>query len=260
MDTTSIYLNRMNSHFRLKAQRFLPLLLLALLLIIFFSFHLQQYLSFDALQKNHQLLRQWTAEHYFQVTLLFILFYVTAVAISIPGATFLTLAAGFLFGLFWGTVYTVLSATIGAIVVFFAVRLALGNWMHDKTQGKLALMREGFRGNAFHYLLVLRLIPIFPFWLVNIVPALLNVPAPTFILATFLGIIPGSFIYVTLGHGLDALFARNKAPDLGIIFTPVIFFPLLGLALLALLPLIYQRWQHYRKPQRQKAANEDSFD
>ncbi|VEG91714.1 TVP38/TMEM64 family protein [Legionella spiritensis] len=241
-------------------RRFIPLILLLLLLVLFFSFGLQNYLSFKSLQQHHQALEQWTNDHYVQVALLFCLVYVVAVAVSIPGAVFLTLAGGFLFGPLGGTVYVVLSATLGATLLYLAVRLALADWMTKKTAGRLAAMRDGFQQDAFHYLLVLRLIPVFPFWLVNIVPALLNVPARLFITATLIGIIPGTFVYVSIGNGLNAIFASGQTPNLTIIFKPVILLPLLGLALLSLLPIAYKRWVKKNKPQNNHCANDDSFD
>ena len=104
-------------------------------------------------------------------------------------------------------------------------------------------MEEGFRRDALSYLLVLRLIPIFPFWLVNIVPAFLGVPLRTYVLGTFVGIIPGSFVYASVGNGLGAVFDAGGTPDLGIIFAPAILLPIVGLAVLALLPIVYRRFK-----------------
>lgn len=166
--------------------------------------------------------------------------YILAVAISIPGAVFLTLAGGFLFGVLWGVLLVVISATLGATLLFFAVRTALGEWLSKKASGWISRMRQGFQHNAFSYLLTLRLIPLFPFWVVNIVPALLNVSAKTFISATFIGIIPGSTVYVLVGNGLSQVFASNQTPNLGIIFEPRVLGPLLALAALSLIHALYQ--------------------
>lgn len=166
--------------------------------------------------------------------------YILAVAASIPGAVFLTLAGGFLFGVLWGVLLVVISATLGATLLFFAVRTALGEWLAKKASGWISRMRQGFQHNAFSYLLTLRLIPLFPFWVVNIVPALLSVSAKTFISATFIGIIPGSTVYVLVGNGLSQVFASNQTPNLGIIFEPKVLGPLLALAALSLIPALYQ--------------------
>lgn len=223
-----------------KIHRWLPLLVLIGLLVLFFSLHLDKYLSFNALRENHALLIAWTQTHYFIAPLIFIVFYTTAVAISIPGAVLLTLTGGFLFGVFWGVLFVVISATLGATILFFAVRTALGDWFAQKASGWIERMCQGFQHNAFSYLVTLRLIPLFPFWAVNIVPAFLNIRAKTFITATFIGIIPGTTVYVMVGNGLSQIFAANQTPNLGIIFELQILGPLLALAVLSLMPVLYQ--------------------
>ncbi|HIG0326541.1 TPA: FAD-dependent oxidoreductase [Legionella pneumophila] len=220
--------------------RWMPLLVLIGLLVLFFTLHLDRYFSFNALKENHALLIAWTKSHYFIAPFFFVIFYTTAVAISIPGAVFLTLTGGFLFGIFWGVLFVVISATLGATILFFAVRTALGDWFAQKASGWIERMRQGFQHNAFSYLLTLRLIPLFPFWAVNIVPALLNIRAKTFITATFIGIIPGTTVYVMVGNGLSQIFAANQTPNLGIIFELQILGPLLALAVLSLMPVVYQ--------------------
>ena len=231
-------------------QRLLPLLVLIVLLVLFFYFRLNRYLSFNSLQEHRTTLLAWTKTHYLLAVLTFMGIYIVAVAISVPGAIFLTLASGFLFGIVWGTIYVVISATIGATLLFFAVHSALNEWLSKKTAGWIVKMRQGFRENAFSYLLILRFIPLFPFWVVNIVPGLLNVKAKTFILATFIGIIPGSLIYVLVGNGLGHVFDKGEKPNLSLIFSPEILLPLIGLALLSLLPIIYHHFyrnEHERK-------------
>jgi uncharacterized membrane protein YdjX (TVP38/TMEM64 family) len=221
-------------------KRWVWLIILFFGLIAYFYFDLSRYLSFTALKHNHALFLAWTHQHYLLAVAAFMLIYIMAVAASIPGAIFLTLVGGFLFGIVWGTLYVVISATIGALCLFLAVRTALEPWIAKKAGPWVTKMRAGFQAHALQYLLMLRLIPIFPFWAVNIVPALLGVNTATFIFATFIGIMPGSFVYVTLGSGLGQLFDQNKTPDLSIIFTPKIFYPLIALGLLACLPSIYQ--------------------
>jgi len=231
--------------------RLIPLMILVLGLFLVIYFKLYHYLSFEALQQHRDLLLKWANQHYFITALSFCFIYIIAVAISIPGAVFLTLAGGFLFGLVWGTVYVVFSATIGATLLFLAINTSFGHWLRTRANEWVKKMEAGFKRNAFHYLLTLRLIPLFPFWLVNIVPALLNVPLRTFVTATFLGIIPGAFVYISVGHGLNRLFATGKKPELGIIFSPDILLPLIGLAVLSLLPVAYNHLkdkQHAKKP------------
>lgn len=223
------------------AKRWLPLLLLLLLFILFFSLGYNRYLNFATLKENRSVLLAWTSSHYLTAIFVFFICYTLAVAISIPGAVFLTLAGGFLFGIVPGTVLVVVSATVGAALLFLAVSNVSTVWFRKKASNKLELMREGFQKNAWTYLLILRLIPLFPFWLVNIASALLGVPFKTFVMATFLGIIPGSFVYITIGNGLGKLFDSDKTPDLSIIFSLPILLPLIGLILLACLPLLYHR-------------------
>lgn len=221
-------------------RRWLPLILLIGLLVIFFSLRMDKYLTFPALRDHRASLIALTKTHYYIASLLFIACYTLAVAVSIPGAVFLTLAGGFLFGVVWGTLLVIFSATLGATLLFFAVRSALGKSLAKRASGWVKSMRKGFQHNAFFYLLTLRLIPIFPFWVVNIVPALLDVSAKIFIIATFIGIIPGTTIYAMVGNGLSQVFAANQTPNLGIIFEPKVLGPLLALAALSLIPVLYQ--------------------
>lgn len=216
------------------------LVLLSGLLGVFFYFHLYRYLSFDNLRMHRMILVAWAHQHFFQAISGFMVFYTLVVAISVPGAVILTLIAGFLFGPLFGTIAVVISATLGAFIVFMAVELALREWVAKKAAKWLQIMEQGFQKNAFSYLLFLRLVPLFPFWLVNIVPALLGISKQTFVIATFVGIIPGSFVYVMVGNGLGHVFDANKTPNLSIIFDPEVLIPLSALAFLSLLPVVYK--------------------
>jgi uncharacterized membrane protein YdjX (TVP38/TMEM64 family) len=135
----------------------------------------------------------------------------------------------------------VIAATIGASLVFLAARTALGDSLRRRAGPWLRRMEDGFRENALHYLLFLRLVPILPFWLVNLVPAFLGVPFRIYLTATFFGIIPGGLVYASVGNGLGAVFDAGATPDLGIIFKPAIILPLAGLAILAILPVAYKK-------------------
>ncbi len=203
-------------------------------------FHLYRDLTYDNLSMHRINLLLWTHQHFVQAVLGFMVVYTLAVAISIPGATFLTLVAGFLFGPLVGSVAVVMSATVGAFIIFTAISLALREWVIKKGVKWTRAMEKGFQENAFSYLLFLRLVPLFPFWLVNIIPALLGVPKHTFVFATFLGIIPGVFVYVMVGHGLGHLLDINQTPDLDIFLDPKVLVPLLGLAIFSLVPVGYR--------------------
>lgn len=221
-------------------KHFLPLIILLSLLGIAIYFQWYSYLSFESLKNHRQILLLWNKDHFGWVLLCFMAIYILVVACSIPGAMFLTLSAGFLFGPIIGLSVTIISATLGALIVFIAVQLALRDWVEKRTAHWVKKMEKGFKQNAFSYLLFLRLVPLFPFWLVNIVPALLGVSTRTFILATVIGMIPGSFVYVMLGNSLGYIFDTHQSPNLNIIFDPKVFLPLLALALLSLLPVIYK--------------------
>lgn len=228
-------------------KRFAPLGLLIIGLLIFFYFDLGRFLSFEALKANRDYVLQWTHDHFILALLSFFLIYTVAVAVSIPGATFLTLASGFLFGTILGTLVAVTSATMGALIVFLAVRTALEPWLAKKTGRWVEKMRMGFQQDAFQYLLILRLVPLFPFWVVNIVPGLLGVSVRTFFITTFLGIIPGTFVYVLLGNGLGYLFDRDQTPNLAIIFEPQVLIPLIALAVLSCIPMLYKKFKRTPK-------------
>ena len=227
-------------------KRLIPLAIIIIALGLAYYFRLYEYLSYQAIKDNRQALIAWTNEHYILVVLSFMAIYIVSTALSLPGAVFLTLASGCLFGIVLGTIYVVISATIGATAIFLAVQWSLGEWLADKATSWINTLRQGFQRDAFQYLLFLRLVPIFPFWVVNIVPALLNVKRSQFILATGLGIMPGSLVYVMIGNGLGHLLDQGKKPDLGIIFQPQILLPLIGLGILALLPTIYKQFKRRR--------------
>ncbi|HEX6979857.1 MAG TPA: TVP38/TMEM64 family protein [Alphaproteobacteria bacterium] len=221
--------------------RWLPLLALALGCATFFVLGLHRYVSFDMLARHRGELAAWVAAHPLLAPLTYILVYIAIVAFSLPGGAVLTITGGFLFGTVFGAFYAVLGATVGAMVVFVAARTALGDVLRARAGGAIKQMEEGFRRNALSYLLVLRLVPVFPFFLVNLVPAFLGVPLRTFFLATFIGIIPGALVYASVGNGLGAVLEAGEAPDAGIIFRPAILLPILGLAALALVPVLYKQ-------------------
>ena len=149
---------------------------------------------------------------------------------------------GFLFGTLETTTYVVFGATVGATVIFLAARYAFADYLRAKAGASVRKMEDGFRENAMSYLLFLRLVPVFPFWLVNLVPAFIGVSTRTYVLGTFFGIIPGTFVFASVGSGLGGVFDGGGEPDLGIIFTPGILLPIVGLAVLALIPVFYKKF------------------
>ncbi len=224
--------------------RMLPLaVLFAAGAIAWFGFDVGQYISFEALKENREWLLAQVEQRAVAAALVFMTVYALTTAFSIPGGAVLTVLGGFLFGTWLGMFYVVFGATLGAIAVFLAARTALGAILRARVGGALNRMERGFRENALSYMLVLRLIPVFPFWLVNLVPAFLGVPLGIYALGTVLGIIPGTFVYASVGNGLGAIFDADETPDLGVIFAPEVLVPILGLAALSLLPIMYKRWK-----------------
>jgi uncharacterized membrane protein YdjX (TVP38/TMEM64 family) len=232
---------------RLHLRRALPLALLAAGLAAFFALGLDRYLSFAALRDNRSVLMHFVAVNMTAAIALYIVVYALLVAISVPGAAVLTVAGGFLFGTALGTVYTVVGATIGAVGVFLAARTALAGFLRALAGPALARMEAGFQRDAFHYLLALRLMPLFPFFLVNIAPAFLGVPLGTYALATLLGIVPGSFVFASVGAGLGSVFDKMRDFSLEAAMTTEVIVALIGLSLLPLIPVVYRRLRQRRK-------------
>lgn len=224
-------------------QRVMPLLILAGLFAVFFALDLGRYISFDALRENRDQLQDFVAANAIVAVLVYMVLYAAMVSASLPGATVFTVAGGFLFGSILATLYTVVAATIGATIIFLVARTAMGDILRDKAGGRVDRLLSGFRQDAFNYLLVLRLVPIFPFFLVNIAPAFAAVPVRVYIAATFLGIIPGTFVYAQVGTGLGSIFDSGQAFTLGSVLTPEIIIALVGLAVLSVIPVIYKRFR-----------------
>lgn len=232
---------------RTRLLRSLPLvLLLAAGAVLWFGVGLGDYVSFSVLQEHHRRLEAFVEAYYLSALLGFMLLYALNIAFSLPVGSLLTLTGGYLFGILPGTLAVVVAATLGATAVYLAARTALGDVLKRRSGSALERLRKGFHEDAFNYLLVLRLIPLFPFWLVNLAPAFAGVRLSTFFWATLLGILPGTLVYAAAGNGLGRILEAGRTPNLGLVFQPEIFGPLLGLALLSLLPVIYRRWKARR--------------
>jgi uncharacterized membrane protein YdjX (TVP38/TMEM64 family) len=216
----------------------LPLAALAAAIAVFFALGWERHLTFDALAANRAALEGWVDRLGPAAIPVYVLVYGAITSLSVPGAVVLTLSGGLLFGTLAGGFAALAGATIGATVVFLIARTSLGRALERRAGPRLRRIEAGFRENEASYLLVLRLVPLFPFWLVNLVPALLGMRLRTFVLWSVLGMAPGTFIYASLGAGLGAVIAAGRTPELDIIFTPRVLLPLLGLAALALLPVL----------------------
>ncbi|SFR59470.1 Uncharacterized membrane protein YdjX, TVP38/TMEM64 family, SNARE-associated domain [Litoreibacter janthinus] len=221
-------------------QKKLPILLIVAVALIG-AFTLRDYLSFDALRDNREALIAFRDANYLVAVLGFIAIYVVIVAFSLPGAAIATLTGGFLFATFPGFLYNIIGATIGATAIFSAARMGFGDKLAAKMEsgdGMVKKIKDGIDENQWSVLFLIRLVPAVPFFVANLVPALVNVPLRRFVISTFFGIIPGSIVYTSVGAGLGEVFERGETPNLGVIFEPHILFPILGLCALALLPII----------------------
>ncbi|MBI1407755.1 MAG: TVP38/TMEM64 family protein [Caulobacter sp.] len=222
-------------------KRFGPLLVLAALVVLAFASGVTNHLSLDELRANRETLNAFVIANRWLALAVFMAVYVAVAALSLPGALFLTLAGGLLFGPWLGGAASLVSATLGASIVFLVCRTAFGGVLAKRAGSGLARLEEGIARDAFSYLLVLRLVPAAPFFVVNIAAGLVRIPLTTFILASLIGMAPGSLVYSSLGAGLNHAFAAGQEPNLSIIFQPQILLPLIGLALLSLLPIIVRR-------------------
>ena len=205
--------------------------------VIAMGWHRQ--LSLDMLLRHRAAIDALVVDHRGAAILAFMAIYATAVALSFPGAAALTICGGIIFGAVTAGLAAIAAATLGATVIFLVARTALGGSLMCRAGPVAEKLAAGFCKDAFSYLLFLRLVPVFPFWLVNIVPALLGMALGPYMLATLIGIIPGAVVYSSVGSGLGMLIDRGEMPNLGIIFEWRILLPLLGLAVLALVPVLY---------------------
>lgn len=209
-------------------------------LIAFIALGGEQWLSLAAFQAHREFLLQYTASHYESVLILSGLIYTAAIALSIPGAALLSLVTGFLFGRWVGTAVIVVAATLGGTLVFLAARYLVGDIAHKRLEKHAAAAKilHGFQADAFHYLLFLRLVPLFPFWLVNLAPAFTHIRTRTYIMATAIGIVPGSFVFANLGQSLGRLDSLHHLLSREVI----VAFVLLGA--LALAPVVLKKFRN----------------
>jgi uncharacterized membrane protein YdjX (TVP38/TMEM64 family) len=219
-------------------QRLPILVILAVAVVGAFAF--RDYLSFESLSQNREALLAARDSNYALAVVVFVVAYALVVAFSLPGATVATLTGGFLFGVFPGSLFNVLAATAGATVIFLAARWGAGERLAarmDAGDGLVRRIKAGIDENQWSMLFLIRLVPAVPFFVANVVPALVGVLLFRYVVSTCFGIIPGALVYTSVGAGLGEVFARGETPDLGIIFEPRILLPLLGLCALAALPM-----------------------
>ncbi|MEL7301780.1 MAG: TVP38/TMEM64 family protein [Pseudomonadota bacterium] len=223
-----------------KLKRFAPLAIIAIVAVLGVTF-LGEYLSFETLRDNREALLAFRDENFFLLTLIFILAYAAIIAFALPGAAIASITGGFLFALFPGTLFNMIAATLGATATFMAARYGFGEAAEKKlaeSKGVMGRIKAGIDENQWETLFLVRLLPIFPFFVSNLALSVVGVPLWKYVVGTFFGILPGAVVYTSIGAGLSDVFARGETPDLGIIFTWPILGPLLGLAALAVLPII----------------------
>jgi len=243
--------------------RWLPLLAILAVMTLALSLGWHRYLSLGKLAQHYEDLRGLVAAHRAFALLGFVALYVLTATLSLPGSSVLTMCGGFLFGWLLGSLATVLGATAGATLLFLVARSSLGEALAERAGPRLDRLREGFARDAFSYLLFLRLVPAFPFWLVNLASAFLGVPLRVYVLATALGIIPGTIVFAVVGSGLDGVIQAERAayeacmaapPPGGCrlelhvrnLVSPGLLAAFAGLGLLALLPVALKKVKEHR--------------
>jgi uncharacterized membrane protein YdjX (TVP38/TMEM64 family) len=238
-------------------RRMIPLIVVLAALAAVFASGLYRELSLDALVRHHAAIERLVAAHGAAAFASYVGLYVAVVALSVPGALVLTVAGGLVFGTVLGALGAVVGATVGATIIFLIARGAVGEILVRRAGPTVEKLAAGFRENAFCYLLFLRLVPLFPFWLVNLVPALAGVRVAPYLAATALGIIPGSFVFAFFGSGLDSVIDAQRAAfeaclaagnsdcalsfDMHALATPRVVAAFIVLGLFALLPVVVKQ-------------------
>lgn len=231
-----------------RIRSFIPLFLIIILMGVAYFFGLHDYLSFQSLKEHRNVLLVLVETYPVLAPLFYIVFYAVSTALSVPGGIFLSLFGGFLFPQPFSTIYVVLGATLGAIILFLAASTAIGETLKHRAGPLLQKMRAGFQEDAAHYLLFLRLVPIFPFWMVNLAPAFFGVSLITFAWTTFFGIIPGAFVFTQAGVGLGAILDSGETLSVETIFNNQIKIALVALGLFALLPVVIKKLRKRKHP------------
>ena len=244
--------------------RLLPLALLLLGAAAVFATGAHRYLSLEALIQQREQLQSFVASRGTTAMLVYMAVYVTAVTLSVPGAVFLTIIGGFLFGWLVGGAAAAIAATLGATGVFLIARTSIGDALLKRAGPRLQALAAGFREDAFSYLLFLRFLPVVPFWVTNLACALFGVPLRTFVLGTMIGLIPGTYAFAVAGSGLDSIIgAQQQARDaclaaggsecgldlsLASLLTPQIVAAFVALGVLALAPVLVKRFSRRKLP------------
>lgn len=244
-------------------KRVLPLAILACVAALVVSQGWHKYLTLEQIAENRDLLKGYIEDHALLSLLVYMGIYVVVIALSLPGGVFLTLTGGFLFGWLIGGLATVIAATIGATIIFLIAKTSFGEPLAARAGPRLDKLRAGFQDSALNYLLFLRLVPLFPFWLVNLAPALLGVGVGTYVFGTFIGIIPGTYAFSYVGVGLDSVIEAQQQAyqnclaaqgagggqvceftlDPAALLTPELLIAFAALGVVALIPVILKKFR-----------------
>lgn len=227
-------------------KRLLPLALIATVVVLFMALDLARFISFDSLKEHREALNGWVSAYPLLAPLAYMLLYIVIVAFSLPGGAVMTIGGGFLFGALPGGIYAVMGATMGATALFLIAKTSVGDFLMSKAGPGINKLQAGFSDNAMSYMFVLRLVPIFPFFLVNLAPAFLGVSLRVYLIATFFGIMPATFVYALAGSGLGSVFDQGGEFSMQSILTPEMMAALAGLALLSLIPVLYKKFRKNR--------------
>ncbi len=224
-------------------RRLWPVFVLIAGLAVFLALDGSKYFTLDSLRLHRNDLADYVAHHAVLMALCYLSAYAVMVAFSVPGGAIMTMTGGFLFGTALAGSLAVVGATVGATAVFLIAKTALGDPLRTRAGPALQKMEAGFQENALSYLLILRLVPLFPFFLVNLVPAFLGVSLRDYVLATFFGIIPATFVFAQVGTGLDSILESGEELSVGTILSGEVLLALIGLAVLSALPVAYKIYQ-----------------
>jgi uncharacterized membrane protein YdjX (TVP38/TMEM64 family) len=222
-------------------KKLIPIAILVVGLIIIYFSGLLDYLSYDTLKEHRKTIVAFVQNHFFLSVLIYITVYTLGVAFSIPSGGFMTILGGFLFPQPLSTIFVVIGATTGSTLLFLAAKTAFRDFFAKRIGRVLKKMEKGFLENPASYLLFLRFVPLFPFWLVNLAPAFFGVHIWTYIWTTFIGIIPGSFVYAQAGAGLGAIFDTDQPFSIASVFNWKMRVALICLAIFSLIPIVVKK-------------------
>lgn len=221
-------------------------MVIAVVIFLFYFYRLDKWLTLDSLQQHYGALNQWTNDHYLVVLGIYLITFIFLIACTIPVATLYCLMGGLLFGA-PAIIYAEIGTLGGGLLLFHAVRTSFGaDFAKSRARGWIHAIRKGIQENAFHYILLLRLMPVFPCWISNIGSGLLNVSQRTFLIASAIGILPSTAIYVMVGRSMRVILQNNEPLTRDLIFRPGVILPLVALGCFSLIPIIYK---HFKRGQ-----------